>query len=563
MEEKRTPSSYLLENPKKRSLSLNTFFTFILISALLLLSAVASLVYYRLTEFQMILDDITDKSIPALVHSNKVNSQVSSLTYLIEGLTQASSQASRRIAEQDIDNNVKDILTLIDNSEKDDYLAIHIESIATELDDLNQLIKQKLQFETQITQQKLIMYQLYKEVMQYMLNNDDKNAQTPATYLWTIELADVVTTSSEAITLTRMNQIRQISSKVHALLASQQQKIGQLPILSQSRANETIVQLREVLLGEQGLITMRMEQLKITGRAIGRGHFVRNLVNDLSNLVEYQSAKLNDAIQHETQQTNQQVKQQIRLMGLMSLLAGVFLLAIMFLIRQRVVKRLEILNKKVRGRISGGNEALFIQGNDEITDIARSFNYVVDTIEQQKQKLQELSLTDSLTGIANRRALDQRLSNSLQSALRHQWPLSVLLLDVDYFKAYNDNYGHAKGDKCLKEIAYVLSSNKRRNEDFVARYGGEEFIYLLPQSDEQGAIHIAELILTAIIEQKIPHLFSEAAPYVTVSIGIATFSPEQPISAEQLLKNADLALYQAKSQGRNQFFCFSPQTSLE
>lgn len=563
MEEKHTPSSYLLENPKKRSLSLNTFFTFILISALLLLSAVASLVYYRLTEFQMILDDITDKSIPALVHSNKVNSQVSSLTYLIEGLTQASSQASRRIAEQDIDNNVKDILTLIDNSEKDDYLAIHIESIATELDDLNQLIKQKLQFETQITQQKLIMYQLYKEVMQYMLNNEDKSLQTPATYLWTIELADVVTTSSEAITLTRMNQIRQISSKVHALLASQQQKIGQLPILSQSRATETIVQLREVLLGEQGLITMRMEQLKITGRAIGRGHFVRNLVNDLSNLVEYQSAKLNDAIQHETQQTNQQVKQQIRLMGLMSLLAGVFLLAIMFLIRQRVVKRLEILNKKVRGRISGGNEALFIQGNDEITDIARSFNYVVDTIEQQKQKLQELSLTDSLTGIANRRALDQRLSNSLQSALRHQWPLSVLLLDVDYFKAYNDNYGHAKGDKCLKEIAYVLSSNKRRNEDFVARYGGEEFIYLLPQSDEQGAIHIAELILTAIIEQKIPHLFSEAASYVTVSIGIATFSPEQPISAEQLLKNADLALYQAKSQGRNQFVCFNPQTSPE
>ncbi|WP_416305122.1 diguanylate cyclase domain-containing protein [Neptunicella sp. SCSIO 80796] len=548
------------QSSNRRGASLSTFFTVILISVLALLTTIASIIYYQLNQFQHILDDITDKSIPAMVHSNKVNSQVNSLTYLIEGLTQASSQASRRIANQEIQTKVTEIMEMIEDNQKEDYLLVHIESMTTELESLNRLIEQKLELKNQINEQKVILYQIYAEVMDYMLKPDNSSAHTSIAYIWAIELSNVVTTSSEALTLNRINDIRQISQRIQNLLDSQQNKIDQLPANTQARAAGIITQLRQTLLEPQGLIPMRMEQLRIIGRAVGRGHFVRNLVNDLANLAEFQSFEHNNAVQGETLQTNQQIKQQIRYMGMMSLLAALFLLAIVFLIRQRVVKRLNILNKKVQGRISGGSEELMIRGNDEISDIAQSFNYFVQIIEQQKLKLQDLSLTDGLTGIANRRALDERLFNNIQSAKRHQWPLSVLLMDVDFFKPYNDNYGHAKGDKCLQEIAYVLTSNKRREEDFIARYGGEEFVYLLPQSDEQGATQIAEIILEAMAEQNIPHQFSHVAPYVTVSIGIATYNFEQPISGDELLKNADQALYQAKRQGKNRFVFFNSET---
>nr|WP_241737632.1 GGDEF domain-containing protein [Neptunicella marina] len=226
------------------------------------------------------------------------------------------------------------------------------------------------------------------------------------------------------------------------------------------------------------------------------------------------------------------------------------------MIRHRVVNRLNKLNKKIQSHIDGEPLQVDIRGQDEIADIARSFRYFTRTIEIQQQQLQELSLTDGLTGIANRRALDEHLPTYLQSAIRHHWPVSLLLMDVDYFKPYNDNYGHNKGDECLQQIAKILTRCKRRDEDFVARYGGEEFVFVLPQSDNRGAELVATLLQQAIEEQRIPHEHSLVADHVTMSIGIATFHYDDPISADQLLKNADTALYEAKNLGRNRFVSF-------
>lgn len=168
-----------------------------------------------------------------------------------------------------------------------------------------------------------------------------------------------------------------------------------------------------------------------------------------------------------------------------------------------------------------------------------------------RQKLEKQALTDSLTGIANRRAYQIRLPEEVANAKRGQQMLSCLMIDVDCFKLYNDHYGHDQGDVVLQRIAQVLAKALPRKTDFVARYGGEEFVVLLPSTDVEGSRHVAHSIQTGIQSCAIPHAFSSVTERVTVSIGINSMSP-QSLEADALVKQADNAMYQAKMNGRNQ-----------
>jgi len=163
---------------------------------------------------------------------------------------------------------------------------------------------------------------------------------------------------------------------------------------------------------------------------------------------------------------------------------------------------------------------------------------------------------DPLTGIYNRRFLEDSLKRLTHSLKRSGDVLSVMMIDVDYFKNYNDTYGHSEGDTCLKEIAKTISNTLLRPDDFAARYGGEEFAVVLPYTDEIGARYIAGKILTNIREMNIRHEKSEAAAHVTVSIGLTTGNSEWPQdsqSGDDFIKQADNALYQSKKKGRNQY----------
>ncbi|PCJ32122.1 MAG: hypothetical protein COA90_03875 [Gammaproteobacteria bacterium] len=131
------------------------------------------------------------------------------------------------------------------------------------------------------------------------------------------------------------------------------------------------------------------------------------------------------------------------------------------------------------------------------------------------------------------------------------YPLSLMIIDIDYFKAFNDNYGHAEGDIALKQVAGVIVSSLFRSTDFAARYGGEEFIVLMPSTDAEGACHFANQLKNNIERRAIKHAFSQVASVITVSIGIASLTGED-IDSEKLFKQADTALYQAKEKGRNQ-----------
>ena len=169
-------------------------------------------------------------------------------------------------------------------------------------------------------------------------------------------------------------------------------------------------------------------------------------------------------------------------------------------------------------------------------------------------ELNRLATIDGLTDIANRRSFDQALELEWQRARRQQKFLSLVLCDIDYFKPYNDNYGHLAGDDCLRQVAQVLSSVARRPGDLVARYGGEEFVLLLPDTSVEGAIEVIERIQTAMNQCSLPHAYSEVASILTLSFGLVCHCPSvKEHSPRELIHRTDLALYEAKAQGRNRY----------
>jgi diguanylate cyclase (GGDEF)-like protein len=180
-------------------------------------------------------------------------------------------------------------------------------------------------------------------------------------------------------------------------------------------------------------------------------------------------------------------------------------------------------------------------------------------LKHQQDRLRNLSLLDGLTGIANRRRFDQYLEMEWHRCSRNVQPLSLVMGDVDFFKAYNDGYGHGRGDECLRAVAKVFGLALRRPADLAARYGGEEFVCLLPETDQEGARIVADQVMAQMRELALPHAYSPIARQVTVSVGLATAerpSPARP--CRTLVEEADMWMYEAKGRGRNRVEGFLP-----
>lgn len=213
-----------------------------------------------------------------------------------------------------------------------------------------------------------------------------------------------------------------------------------------------------------------------------------------------------------------------------------------------------------------------VKGHDELSALSGSFNKLLETVEADKasieyysnvleeaqsilidenQSLEGLALTDELTKIANRRAFNNRLEQLWDWAIRSSEPISLILLDIDYFKRYNDLYGHQQGDECLAKIGRLLQSVCRPDKDLAARYGGEEFVLLLNGTELSGAEEVCKKIQLELQGLAIEHADQPLSKYLTVSQGVACIHPEQGQQSSDLVKCADNALYEAKRSGRN------------
>jgi diguanylate cyclase (GGDEF)-like protein len=199
-------------------------------------------------------------------------------------------------------------------------------------------------------------------------------------------------------------------------------------------------------------------------------------------------------------------------------------------------------------RISHKNDYFVVKYTRDLRDIINMGNKVAH-LEKEVEKI----YFDALTGIYNRRFFDENLNRVMRSLSRSCGTLSLIMIDIDYFKNYNDTYGHGEGDKCLKSVAEILTKSVSRSEDFVVRYGGEEFAVVLPNTNENGACVLADKLLNNIRNYNIPHKSSDIADHITISIGIATGVPFHGQNGEDFVKRADEMLYASKKSGRNRY----------
>lgn len=187
---------------------------------------------------------------------------------------------------------------------------------------------------------------------------------------------------------------------------------------------------------------------------------------------------------------------------------------------------------------------------------ARHYGQLEEKVRQRTEELRRLASTDALTGVANRREFDETLEKEWRRSQRDQHMLSLLMIDIDHFKQYNDHYGHPVGDKCIHAVAQALQTVVNRSSDLVARYGGEEFVILITGSKSVDTLQVAQYCIDAVRALAIPHAFSSTTSHVTVSLGICSMVASPGVESDVLISRADKALYNAKHKGRNQY-CFA------
>ena len=217
----------------------------------------------------------------------------------------------------------------------------------------------------------------------------------------------------------------------------------------------------------------------------------------------------------------------------------------------------DLLGRSIRYAIERHEQRL------ELENKRQALEELSEKLEQANRELNELAVTDGLTRIYNRRRFDEHFLVEWDRLAREEQPLSLIMLDVDHFKAYNDTYGHPAGDLCLQNVAQVISKAAKRPADIVARYGGEEFVVALPNTDLEGAIAVAESIRAQLQDLHIPHRSSSASSYVTMSFGIASQVPNEEMVPSQLIEAADRALYAAKELGRDRIHAHRTDCSSE
>lgn len=256
-------------------------------------------------------------------------------------------------------------------------------------------------------------------------------------------------------------------------------------------------------------------------------------------------------------------------MILIGLLCFIFAIMLSLVISRSIAMPLKKLIAIMKETETGNYQIrMTYEGKDEITALSAKFNEMASKVHENNERLEErvnertrdlelansklaaISATDGLTGIANRRRFDEVLASEWLRAMRNKHPIALLMLDVDWFKKYNDHYGHLAGDECLRKVSNILKSNSRRASDLVARYGGEEFVLIAAETDFSSAMILANTICQAIASSALPHASSHYG-YVTVSIGVAVLIPEEGRLPEALVDRADHALYSAKALGRN------------
>jgi diguanylate cyclase (GGDEF)-like protein len=534
------------DTKKGARISLVKVFSAGLVGILFIFILLSYFTFTRLLSFESTLTEVSDKSLPNLIRVSQLYGQAATLLESTDLLSKSSSNASKRLAEKRVQDNINSIRMAAKEVFANEFLDTQINTIAIELDEYSALIEDRLQTFGSIELLSVQMYRLNAQAISL-------NKQTSPT--WSLGFSQVSVNVSRALNEKKLQRVRFLFNQ----LKDQLNELSAISAKGQDKAvrRQLTNQFKTLLFSEDGLESLKIKSLRLKGRAIGRENFVHNLIVDYLAQLGFVT---NETEQNTTSQVASSVtkmKQQTQFIRLILIGGVVFLLAIVILFQQRILKRIRIFNNMLRSEAQGAEYKTLLNGNDEITDLAEAFEEFTQTIAIQKNTLEHLSMSDALTGIANRRALDIRLKHNIELSSRQKSSIAILLMDIDCFKLYNDNYGHIAGDQCLKDISKVICGSLHRDSDFVARYGGEEFICILPDTDSKGAQDIATHIIEKLKHTALPHKYSNVANYVTMSIGITASIPDGVMSPEAIISQADTALYVAKESGKNAYSLYS------
>ena len=502
--------------------------------------------FTRLLSFESTLTDISEKSLPNLIRISQLYSQASTLLGSTEFLSRAKSGASKRLAEKQLRTNLINIRKAAKATFANEYLDTQLNTITIEIDEFFSLIEDRLQTIDNIQSLTTKMYNLNVTAIHI-----DKQHSS----VWILNFSQALVNVSKALNEKKLQRVRFLFTQ----LKEQLNQLSTLSSIGKDRAVKIQLtnQFITLLFSENGMESLKIKSLRLEGRAIGRDRFVHDLIEDYVAQLGFFKNETQQNITSQVASSVINMKQQTQLIRLILIGGVIFLIAIVILFQQRILKRIGIFNQMLLSRSQGFEYQNELNGNDEITDLAETFKEFTGTIEKQKLKLEKLSMSDGLTGIANRRALDDRLKHDIDLSVRQKSTVTILLMDIDCFKLYNDNYGHSAGDQCLKDVSKVICDSLHRDSDFVARYGGEEFVCVLPDTDTIGAQRIANNILEKMKDVALPHQYSNVASYVTMSIGIATSQPSEVLTPATIIQRADVALYVAKDSGKDSYSLYS------
>lgn len=524
-------------------------FTSSLLGILILFTLLSTLVFYRILSYETTLSHISEQDFPEVVLAGQLTSKANQLAIAVATLTNTASNATINIAQEQIFSKIGEIKNIARHQEKDAFLAHQLTVISAELQQFILLNKQKIAVDKKIDSVQLSIHALREQLLP---SQSDTGVDYQDSYSLTrahLPVIQFVLLLEQALSEKSIQEVRRLFSELAVLQAG----LGSQDI---TLLNLRTQQLLTTLIQNDTLLPLKVKQLRLTAKSNSRANFLTKVIGDYARLVELQANDIERGVLARATLETQKARRQLPVVVGLLLLALIIVGLTIVYIRRRIVNRLVKLNLLVKEGAPGSAQLKELEGNDEISDIAHTFNVFTKTIAAQKKALERLSMADGLTGIANRRAFDIRLTSGMKLAARSTMPLSLLLIDVDYFKSYNDNYGHIAGDNCLCLLARTIDDCLHRPGDFVARYGGEEFACVLPDTDDAGADDLAQSILGVISELQIPHGFEQAGSIVSISIGVATSSTGLADSATMLIERADKALYYAKRHGRNRFASF-------
>lgn len=530
--------------------SLVNKFVILLLTFLTLFIFVIVVSYCRLTDYKELFNDITSKSIPKIVKSSNIYKQTNELIFLAEKLNNSKTQAFRRITLNQVKNKINTIKDLEKKyTRKNDYLINSLNVINEELLELNTLIKQKLILQNKIEEQNNKLFILNKNILS--IKTEDKFSKT--SNLWKITYSEIVNLSFKSLTLNKLNALKTNIKKIQVLNIKLKKTTDKLDDSIKSNFLIYYSNLQDIVLKKNSLLNLKTKQLKIKNKATAKENFVNNLIKDFSNQIEYISYQFLKNFIKKTEENSKEVSKQMNYMIILLFILLSYLIFLIYYLNKRIVSRLVLLNTYVKDKLLGKDKSFKDNFDDEISQITKTFNYYVQKVDEQKKLLEDLSLTDSLTNIPNRRAFDLEFDKNIKLAKRTDFSFSLFLLDIDFFKLYNDNYGHTAGDECLGQVSKLIKKTIKRELDFVGRYGGEEFVCILLNCNENEAKYMANKILENLNESNFSHKFSKISDRITLSIGITTIKNKNVKTSELLLNEADKALYYAKENGRNRF----------